>query len=59
MEAWKDREFNRMSGFYLKQLNFHPLGWNGLGAGWGICPYGMIPQAMRAPPPQFFSGASE
>jgi len=25
----------------------------------GYLPYGMTPQAMRSPPPPFFSGASE
>ena len=50
---------NRMSGFYLKQLNSYPSGQEGPGGPVGYLPYGMTPQAMRSPPPPFFSGASE
>lgn len=48
-----------MSGFYLKQLNSYPSGQEGPGGPVGYLPYGMTPQAMRSPPPPFFSGASE
>jgi hypothetical protein len=50
-----------MSGFYLKPLNFLSVGPSAMvpAGGSDICPYEMTPQAMRAPPPPFFSGASE